>query len=84
MLGLQNVVRAKVPPQSNTPSTRSDTTSSDEQQPLDQQPPRTALGVPTNSAVQGPPPVKTVMDKIMNMSKPDRMLLAARLAKAGF
>ena len=46
-------------------------------------PPRTAPRIPTNSAEHGPP-VNQVLDKIMEMSKPDRMLLASRLSKAGF
>ena len=45
--------------------------------------PPTAHRVPTNSASHGPP-VNNIFGKIMTMSKPDRMLLAARLQKAGF
>ena len=54
--------------------------------PAVQQPPQlppTAHRVPTNSASHGPP-VNNIFGKIMTMSKPDRMLLAARLQKAGF
>ena len=46
-------------------------------------PPRSALRVPTNSATSGPP-VTDILQRIMNLSKPDRTLLATRLEKAGW
>ena len=77
MLGLQNVVAVKPELPIAKPSKIVITPAEN------QQLPRMAHGVPTNSASQGPP-VTQIFERIMTMSKPDRLLLATRLSKAGF
>ena len=78
MLGLQNVIN-----DSHRPDELGDNKSLKVSRNTTYNPPRPARSVPTNAATTGPP-VNKIFQTIMDMSKPDRVLLATRLEKAGF